>query len=311
MSDRPAPPAAPKPAPSALSPMSAGDTRRGFLFALSAYTIWGALPLYLKALEHVPVLEVLAHRIVWSVPVALAILFVLGRTADLRAAFRAPRVIGMAAVTAALVSVNWGAYFWSIQSGQAVEAALGYYINPLFSILLGALFLGERLSLRQWLAVGLAAIAVAVLTIEAGRLPILALTMTVTWGFYALFKRALPVGPNQGFTLEVLILMPFALGLAVWLHLQGGLHFASAAAMDVALLLGCGVVTAVPLMLYANGAKGLTLSTIALMQYIAPSFIFLIAVFVFGEEMGLGRLVAFPLIWAALVLYTSEVLRRR
>ncbi len=302
MSQRPA---------SALSPMSAGDTRRGFLFALSAYLIWGALPLYLKALDHVPVLEVLAHRIVWSVPVALAVLIALGRTADLRAAFRAPGVLGMALVTSALITVNWGAYVWSIQSGQAVEAALGYYINPLFSIFLGAVFLGERLSARQWGAVGLAALAVVVLTVEAGRLPLLALTMTVSWGFYALFKRALPVGPNQGFTLEVMILTPFALGAMIWLQAQGGLFTLQAGVWDIALLLGCGVVTAVPLMLYANGAKGLTLSTIAIMQYIAPSFIFLIAVFVFGEELGMGRLVAFPLIWAALVLYTSEVLRRR
>lgn len=296
---------------SALSPMSEGDTRRGFIFALTAYLLWGALPLYLKALEHVPVLEVLAHRIVWSVPVALLVLIALGRTADLRAAFRAPRVLGMAMVTAALVSINWGVYFWSIQSGQAVEAALGYYINPLFSILLGAVFLRERLTMRQWLAVGLAAAAVAVLTLEAGRLPVVALTLTFSWGFYALFKRALPVGPNQGFTLEVLILMPFALGVMVWMHGQGALYMPQAGALDLALLLGCGVVTAVPLMFYANGAKGLTLSTIAIMQYITPSFIFLIAIFVFGEPFEGGRLIAFPMIWAALALYSTEMLRRR
>ncbi|MGY6534103.1 MAG: EamA family transporter RarD [Pararhodobacter sp.] len=296
---------------SALSPMSDGDTRRGFIFALTAYLLWGALPLYLKALEHVPVLEVLAHRIVWSVPVALLVLIALGRTADLRAAFRAPRVLGMAMVTAALVSINWGVYFWSIQSGQAVEAALGYYINPLFSILLGAVFLRERLTMRQWLAVGLAAAAVAVLTIEAGRLPVVALTLTFSWGFYALFKRALPVGPNQGFTLEVLILMPFALGVMVWMHGQGALYMPQAGALDLALLLGCGVVTAVPLMFYANGAKGLTLSTIAIMQYITPSFIFLIAIFVFGEPFEGARLIAFPMIWAALALYSTEMLRRR
>lgn len=307
MSPRPGP----APASSPLSPLSAGDTRGGFAFALSAYLLWGVLPLYLKALEHVQVAEVLAHRIVWSVPVALVILIALGRTRDLRAALRMPRVLGMAAVTAALVTANWGVYFWAIQSGQAVEAALGYYINPLFSILLGAVFLGEKLSARQWLAVALAAAAVALLTIEAGRLPLVALGLTVSWGFYALLKRALPVGPNQGFTLEVLILTPFALAGMVWLQGQGVLHFTQAGAWDVALLLGCGVVTAVPLMLYANGAKGLTLSTIAIMQYLTPSMIFLIAVFVFGEPFEGARLVAFPMIWAALVLYSLEILRRR
>lgn len=296
---------------SALSPLSAGDTRRGFGFALSAYLLWGALPLYLKALEHVPVAEVLAHRIVWSVPVALLILLALGRTRDLRAALRMPRVLGMAAVTAALVTLNWGVYFWAIQSEQTVEAALGYYINPLFSILLGALILGEKLSARQWAAVALAAAAVAILTIEAGRLPLVALGLTFSWGFYALLKRMLPVGPNQGFTLEVMILTPFALAGMIWLQSRGALHLSQAGTWDVALLLGCGVVTAVPLMLYANGAKGLTLSTIAIMQYITPSLIFLIAIFVFGEPFEGARLVVFPMIWAALALYTSEILRRR
>ena len=300
----------PRPA-TALSPMSAGDTRRGFGFALAAYLLWGVLPLYLKALDHVPLAEVLAHRIIWSVPVALLVLFWLGRTADLRAALVAPRVLAMALVTSALISINWGAYVWSIQSGQAVEAALGYYINPLFSILLGAVILGEKLSARQWLAVAMAAVAVAILTIEAGRLPLLALTMTFSWGFYALFKRALPVGPNQGFTLEVMILTPFALAGMVWLQGQGLLHVTRAGAWDVALLLGAGVITAVPLMLYANGAKGLTLSTIAIMQYITPSMIFLIAIFVFGEPFEGARLVAFPMIWAALALYSTEILRRR
>lgn len=300
----------PRPA-TALSPMSAGDTRRGFGFALGAYLLWGVLPLYLKALDHVPLAEVLAHRIIWSVPVALLVLIWLGRTADLRAALIAPRVLGMAMVTSALISINWGAYVWSIQSGQAVEAALGYYINPLFSILLGAVILGEKLTARQWLAVALAAAAVALLTIEAGQLPLLALTMTFSWGFYALFKRALPVGPNQGFTLEVMILTPFALAGIVWLEGQGLLHVTRAGAWDVVLLLGAGVITAVPLMLYANGAKGLTLSTIAIMQYITPSMIFLIAIFVFGEPFGGARLVAFPMIWAALALYSTEILRRR
>ncbi|MCC5986369.1 MAG: EamA family transporter RarD [Pararhodobacter sp.] len=296
---------------SALSPVSEGDTRRGFAFALAAYLLWGVLPLYLKALEHVQVAEVLAHRVVWSVPVALAVLVVLGRTADLRAAMLAPRVLGMAMVTAALVTVNWGFYFWAIQSGQAVEAALGYYINPLFSILLGAIFLGEKLSARQWAAVALAASAVALLTIEAGRLPLVALGLTVSWGFYALLKRSLPVGPNQGFTLEVIILTPFALAGMLWLQGQGALHLTQAGALDLVLLLGCGVITAVPLMCYANGAKGLTLSTIAIMQYITPSFIFLIALFVFGEPFEGARLVAFPMIWVALVLYSTEILRRR
>jgi chloramphenicol-sensitive protein RarD len=288
-----------------------GDTPRGFGFALTAYLLWGFLPLYLKLVEHIGMIEVLAHRVVWSVPVALAVLIVLGRTAALRAAIRTPRMLAMACLTAALVSVNWGVYVYAIQTEQALQAALGYYINPLFSIFLGALLLGERLSPRQWAAVALAALAVGVLTWDAGRLPLVALALTFSWGFYAYFKRSLPIGPNQGFALEVLLLMPLALGYLVWLQGQGALHFSQSGLRDALLLVGCGVITAVPLMFYANGAKLLTLSTIAIMQYIAPTMIFLIAVFVFAEPFGTARAIAFPMIWAALVLYTSEIVGRR
>jgi len=288
-----------------------GDTPRGFAYALAAYLLWGFLPLYLKLIEHVAALEILAHRVVWSLPIALAVLVVLRRTDALRQAIRTPRMLGMACVTAALISVNWGVYVYAIQTEQAMQAALGYYINPLFSIFLGAVLLGERLSARQWAAVALAAAAVGVLTWDAGQLPLLALTLTVSWGFYAYFKRSLPIGPNQGFALEVLILMPVALGYLAWMQGQGALHFTQAGARDVALLVGCGLITAVPLMIYANGAKLLTLSTIAIMQYIAPTMVFLIAVFVFAEPFGTGRAIAFPMIWAALLLYSSEIVSRR
>lgn len=288
-----------------------GDSRRGFLLALAAYLIWGALPLYLHMVNHIPLAEVLAQRVVWAVPVALLVLLVLGRTADLRAAIVQPRLLAMAALTAMLVSVNWGVYLYAIQSGRVLDAALGYYINPLFSIFLGAVFLRERLTWAQWAAVALAAAAVALLTFEAGNLPILSLTLTVSWGFYALFKRALPIGPNQGFTLEVILLSPIGLGYLAWLWSQGTLAFGSTGIVDMLLLLGCGVLTAVPLMLYANGAKQLRLTTIALMQYIAPTFVFLIAVLVFGEPFGGAKLIAFPMIWLALILYSADLYRGR
>jgi chloramphenicol-sensitive protein RarD len=184
------------------------DSPKGLVLAICAYLLWGFLPIYMKALSDVPVLEVLAHRVIWSVPVAGAILIWLGRTSDLRAALRSPRMIGLAALTAALISVNWAIYVWSIQSGQALEAALGYYINPLFSVFLGAVLLKERLSRPQWGAIALAALAVLVLTYEAGRVPFVALGLTVSWGIYAYLKKRLPLGPNQGFMLEVLILSP-------------------------------------------------------------------------------------------------------
>jgi chloramphenicol-sensitive protein RarD len=291
--------------------MKGGDSLSGFLYALTAYLLWGFLPLYMKALGHIPPVEVIAHRVVWSVPVAVAVLLWLGRTGDLKAALRSPRMLGMGAVTAALISVNWGIYVWAIGSGHALDAALGYYINPLFSIFLGAVLLGERMGRMQLAAIALAVVAVAILTWEAGRLPVVALGLTLTWGVYAYLKKRLPIGPNQGFALEVLILLPLAIVYMLWLWGAGNGHFLNGVALDNALLIGCGIVTAGPLMIYANGAKRLTLSTIAIMQYIAPTMIFLTAVFVFDEPFSQVKLVAFTLIWAALVVYSLPILAGR
>jgi chloramphenicol-sensitive protein RarD len=294
----------------APDPSENKDSARGLAFAVSAYVLWGFLPLYMKAMAHLPTAEVIAHRIIWSVPVAGAILIAIRRTEALRQAIRTPRMIGMGMVTAALISVNWGIYVWAIQSGHALDAALGYFINPLFSILVGAVILREKLDRTQMAAVALAALAVAVLTWEAGRLPLVALGLTVTWGAYAYCKKMLPIGPNQGFMLEVLILLPAALGWVTWLWLTGGNHFAVGVPSDTLLLLGCGLITACPLMIYANGAKLLRLSTIGILQYIAPTMIFLTAVFLFDEPMGLGRMIAFPMIWAALILYSAALIRQ-
>jgi chloramphenicol-sensitive protein RarD len=286
------------------------DSLRGFLFALTAYLLWGFLPLYMKAMAHIPPAEVVAHRVIWSVPIAAVVLIWLGRTADLKAALVSPRMIGMGALTAALISVNWGIYVWAIGSGHALDAALGYYINPLFSVFLGAVLLGERLGRWQMVAIALAACAVVILTVAQGAVPVVALSLTVTWGFYAYLKKRLPLGPNQGFMLEVLILLPFAVGYFIWLTAQGTSHFGGVAS-DTWLLLGCGVVTAAPLMIYANGAKLLRLTTIAMMQYIAPTMIFLTAVFWFGEPFGAARAVAFPMIWGALVIFTAALLLKK
>ncbi len=286
------------------------DTLPGFLYALTAYLMWGFLPFYMKAVADIPAPEVVAHRILWSLPIALAVLAASRRLGRLVEAIRSPRKFAMAAISAALISVNWGIYVWSVGGGHAVDAALGYYINPLFSIFLGAMLLGERLNRTQNLAIGLAAAAVVILTVEAGRVPLVALGLTVTWGLYAYFKRRLPIGANEGFALEVLILSPFALGYVLWRGATGVGHF-GASAHDTLLLLAAGLITAVPLMIYANGAKGLRLSTIGIMQYIAPSMILAIALIFFHEHFGLAQEIAFPLIWAALAIYTLPMLRAR
>ncbi len=268
----------------------------------------GSCRFYLKMVAHISPAEVIVHRILWSVPIAGAVLLITRRTNDLRVALTTPRMLGMAAVTAALISVNWGIYVWAIATGHTLDAALGYYINPLFSVLLGSVLLRERLSRAQLLAVLLAAAAVAYLTWQTGRLPLVAIGLTFSWGFYGFFKKSLPIGPNQGFLLEVLILTPPALAYLAWLTFTGESHFLAGNARDTWLLMFGGVATAVPLMIFANGAKGLRLSTIGVLQYIAPTMIFLVAVFVFGEPFGPARMVAFPMIWAALILYTASLL---
>lgn len=287
------------------------DSPRGFAFALTAYVLWGFLPFYMKAVAHIPAVEVIAHRIVWSVPIAGIVLLVLGRTAELKLALRSPRVLAMACVTAALITFNWGLYVWSIAAGRALDTALGYFINPLFSIFMGAVLLKEKLSPAQIGAIVLAAIAVAILTYDAGTLPWVSLGLTFSWGFYAYFRKTLPVGPNQGFFLEVLLLSVPALAYIIYIEAVGEGHFLIGASLYDTVILACaGFVTAVPLMIYANGAKLLRLSTIGIMQYIAPTMIFLIAVFIFKEPFGTAKMIAFPLIWLALVLYTVSMVKQ-
>lgn len=286
------------------------DSARGFGFVLTAYLMWGVLPLYMKALGHIPAMEVIAHRILWSIPVAGAVLLVLGRMGDVKAALGNPRTVAMASLTATLVTINWGTYVWAIGAGHSLDAALGYFINPLFSIALGSLLLKEKMAPAQIVAIGLAAAAVVILTIKAGTLPWVALTLTFSWGFYGFFRKTLPVGANQGFFLEVLLLCIPATLYIVYLEARGEGHLYRTGLTDTALLLGCGLITALPLMIFANGAKLLKLSTVGIMQYIVPTMVFLIAVFLFKEPFGTTQMIAFSLIWAGLALYSWSMLRR-
>jgi len=285
--------------------------RRGFLLALGAYFLWGLLPFYMKAVAHLPLAEVISHRILWSVPIAAAVLVWADRTADFKAAIRSPRSLAMAALTAMLISINWGIYVWAISVDRTVETALGYYINPLVVVVVGAVLLGEKLDRLQIAAVALAAIAVAVMTIEAGKLPWVSLALAFSFAAYGFFRKTLPIGPSQGFLLEVLLLSVPALCYIVYLIATGQDHFVSGTAGDTALLLGCGPVTAIPLLFFAFGAKLLRLSTIGIMQYIAPTMVFLIAVLVFDEPFGTTEAVAFVLIWMALAIYSWSMFRGR
>jgi chloramphenicol-sensitive protein RarD len=293
-----------------MSPAENRDTKEGFLFAGAAYFIWGFLPLYMKLLSHIPALEIVPHRILWSLPVSAVIVWAAGLMPKLWAAFKSPRTLALAALTASIVSFNWFVYVWAINAGQTLQAALGYYINPLFSVFLAGVLVGERLTRVQQMAIGLAAAAVALLTWEAGGLPFVVLALCISWGFYAYFKKTLPVGPTEGFCLEIILLsLPSAL-MWVWFEGQGRSSFGHTGWGDMLTLMGTGLLTAIPLTLYANGAKRLTLTTIALMQYTAPTMIFLIAVFVFKEPFSSTKLAAFGLIWTALAIYSWTLFRR-
>ncbi len=287
------------------------DSARGFAFALGAYVLWGVMPLYMKAVAHIPPTEVLAYRVLASIPIAGLAILVLRRTADIRAALKSPRTLLMAAVTAALITTNWGVYVWAISVERTIETALGYYINPLMSVALGAIVLKERLSRAQVAAVVLALVAVAVLTVDAGGLPWVSLVLAATFAGYGFLRKTLPIGPTQGFFLEVMITALPALAFVGWLASRGESHFLGGEPSDTWLLLFAGPVTAVPLILYAFGAKLLKVSTIGILQYVAPTMIAAIAIFVFGEPFGVMRAIAFGFIWAALALYTWSMVAQR
>jgi chloramphenicol-sensitive protein RarD len=292
-----------------MAPSDNRDTKAGFLYAGGAYLMWSILPLYMKMLSHIPAWEIVPHRILWSLPIAGLVMWWNGFGGDIKAAITNPRTLALAFLTSALISVNWGTYVWAVTSGHALETALGYYINPLFSVFLAALLVGEKLNRVQMFAIALAAVAVGVLTYENGGLPWVSLMLAFTWGFYAYFKKTLAIGATQGFFLEVLILTLPSLAILVWLESAGTSHFLHTGWQDVALLSISGLFTALPLMFYAIGAKGLRLTTIAIMQYSAPTVIFLIAVFVFKEAFSAYKMAAFALIWTALAIYTWSLVK--
>ncbi|MEH6719035.1 MAG: EamA family transporter RarD [Aurantimonas endophytica] len=290
--------------------MPAAETaqRQGFTYALGAFAIWGLiLPIYMKLLADVSPLEIVGHRIIWAIPFALLILWWQGLLGGVWRHFTDLRTVALATMTAMLISVNWGTYVYAIVAGHAVEAALGYYINPLVNVVLGALVLGERPNRIQSMAIGLAAIGVAILTVKAGGLPWISLILAVTFGTYGLLRKMVPVGASEGFFLEVAILaLPSVLVIAFFLPGEG--HFLRNG-WETAMLIGAGPLTAIPLILYAAGARLLHYSTIGILQYAVPTLIFLTAVFVFGEPFSVWQLVAFAFIWAALILYTVALFR--
>lgn len=285
------------------------QSRAGFFFALAAYVLWGFMALFWKGTQHIDPVEVTAHRAIWSLPAAAIVLFLMKRTGDILPTLKSPRKVGILFFTSVLIAFNWGVFIWAVTVGRTLETAFAYYVNPLLTLFLGFVILGERFSKLQFTAILLAAIAVLYLTYANGELPWLSLALAGSFAIYGLIRKTVDVGPAQGFMVEVLLIFPFALAYFIWLESTGAGVFFEGQINWLWLVLA-GPATAAPLILYAMGAKRLRLSTIGIMQYIAPSIIFLISIFIFGEELRPELLVAFILIWAALVLYSWSTFRK-
>jgi chloramphenicol-sensitive protein RarD len=287
------------------------ESRIGLIWGLSAYLLWGFVVFYFRAVRHVAAMEVLAHRVVWSAVLLAGLLALRGRLRENLAPAFQPRALMTLGVTTALIAVNWFTFIWAVGHGQTLQASLGYYINPLVNVVLGFVFLHERHSVLRWISVGLAAGAVALLVVQQGALPVVALVLAFSFGFYGLLRKTMPVDALVGLAVETKLLLPLALGWLAYSGARGDLTFGAVDRSTDLLLVAAGLVTAVPLLCFANAARRLDYATVGLLQYIAPSLQFLIAVQVFGEPLRPAQLMAFGLIWLALGLYSYEAVYRR
>jgi chloramphenicol-sensitive protein RarD len=283
--------------------------RAGLWLGLGAYGLWGVLPLYFKALVHVPSTEIVAHRILWSL-IFLAVLATFWRRwPAIRTAVATPQVLLTLAITAILIAANWLIYIWAVISGHVLEGSLGYYLNPLINVLLGVVLLKERLSAAQKGAVALAAAGVAVLALGAGSGIWISLSLAFSFGVYGFLRKVAPVDAIEGLSIETAILAPIALGWVLWLQNTGEGGWGSWGWSTDALLIFAGAVTAVPLLLFAAAAKRLPYSTLGFLQYIAPSIQFALAVLLFGERLTVSHIICFAAIWAALVIFAGDGFR--
>ncbi|MDQ7088677.1 MAG: EamA family transporter RarD [Acidobacteriota bacterium] len=282
---------------------------QGVIFALAAYLWWGLVPVYFKAVHHVP-LEVLAHRVAWCVLLLLGWMLVTARAAGLP--FTWPRRPSPTVfITTTLIATNWLIFIWAVFNDQVLQASLGYFINPLLSVLLGRFVLGEHLRPLQWSAVGVATGAVTLLTVARGELPAVALVLAGSFALYGLLRKRSRLEATEGLLLETLLLLPAALGYLVVMGLRGELAFLHVDRSTDLLLLAAGPVTALPLLWYVAGARRLRLATMGLLQYLAPSLHFALAVLVYGEQARGAEIIAFGGVWCALLLYNLDVLRSR
>lgn len=287
-----------------------GTPRSGLAAGLSAFLIWGMLPLYLRPLHSIPATQIIAHRVVWSCVLVFAWLALRGQVGAVRRALGDPASRWRLATSALLVSVNWLVYVWAVNNGHVVEASLGYFINPLLNVALGVVVLRETLNRAQWTAVALAAAGVLYLSVIAGRPPWIALVLAASFASYGFIRKVVAVDSVPGLATETLLLAPLAIAWLAWCEAQGTGAFGHTGAGLAALMIGSGVVTALPLALFAYGARLIPLSTVGLLQYVGPTLQFLIGVLVFREDFPHSRAIGFAVIWSALAIYAADSLLR-
>jgi len=290
--------------------MSREDFRKGVAYGVAAYGMWGLFPIYFKALSGIPALEVLAHRIVWSVVLLVPLVLVRGQWTELRRVISSKKTLATLILTTVLIAVNWYLFIWAIAHDRVLEASLGYFINPLINVMLGMIFLGEKLSRPAAVAVVLAGLGVSVQVVMVGELPWIALTLAFSFGLYGLLRKTAAVGAVVGLTVETSILMLPAAGYLAWARRTGGLYLGSGDLSTDVLLVLAGAVTAAPLLCFTSAARLLPLTTLGFLQYIAPSGHFLLAVLAYGEVLTTGRIITFVCIWLALAIFTTDQIRR-
>lgn len=290
------------------------DSRGGLLLGTTAYLLWGAFPLYWPLLEPGGAVEILAHRILWSLLTMGVLVLVLARRRQLRAIWGDRRVRWLLLVAAVTITFNWATYIYGVNNGRVVEASLGYFINPLVTVLMGVVLLGERLRRLQWVAMGVGFVAVCVLTWDYGRLPYVALVLAFSFGTYGLAKKTANVGAVESLTFETAVIAPFAAAYVAWLSITGAAEFGGHGVGHALLYTTTGVVTAIPLICFGAAATRVSMVSLGLLQYLAPVVQFGLGVLVLGEDMPPGRWVGFVLVWIALAIFTAEAIthhRRR
>jgi chloramphenicol-sensitive protein RarD len=278
----------------------------GILYAAAAYILWGLFPIYFKALQNVSPVQILWHRVVWAFFFLLMVLAARRQWSWIARVSRQPKIVAGFGASALLLSINWYTYIWAVNNAHVVDASLGYFMNPLVSVLLGCLLLHARLRPTQWTAVALAAAGVAWLTLLTGHPPWIGLVLALSFGFYGLLRKTAMLGALEGLSLETFLLFPVALGYLLWLALRDANAFSHVTLNSKLLLIAAGPITAVPLLLFAAGARRIPMSTLGLLQYLAPTLQLLLGVWLYDEPFGAQRLFGFAVIWSALALYSAD-----